>query len=57
MSIHFLKQSDLPASNFSRELVGDEEERHAFVDSGSDRLRQIDVHLSSRFETVWLDTK
>lgn len=24
MSIHFLKQADLPASNFSRELVGDE---------------------------------
>ena len=115
MSIHFLKQSDLPASNFSRELVGDKfggipacvifvdaepgrgpslhkhpyvelffvlegegtfsdgeaervvgpgdvvivppDEPHAFVNSGSDRLRQIDVHLSPRFETVWLGTK
>jgi mannose-6-phosphate isomerase-like protein (cupin superfamily) len=27
---------------------------HAFVNSGSGRLRQIDVHLSPRFETRWL---
>ena len=115
MSIQFLQQSELPASNFSRELVGDEfggipacvifvdaepgrgpslhrhpyaelffvlegegtfsdgeaervvrpgdvvvvppDEPHAFVNSGTDRLRQIDVHLSPRFDTVWLDTK
>lgn len=115
MSIHFLKQSDLPASNFSRELVGNEfggipacvifvdaepgrgpslhkhpyaelffvlegegtfsdgeservvgpgdvvivppDEPHAFVNTGTDRLRQIDVHLGPRFETVWLGTK
>jgi mannose-6-phosphate isomerase-like protein (cupin superfamily) len=112
MSILFLKQSELPASNFSRELVGDEvggipacvifvdaepgrgprlhkhpyaelffvlageatfsdgetervagpgevvvvppEQLHAFVNSGRERLRQIDVHLSGRFETDWL---
>jgi mannose-6-phosphate isomerase-like protein (cupin superfamily) len=28
---------------------------HAFVNSGEGRLRQIDVHLSSRFVTEWLD--
>lgn len=27
---------------------------HGFVNSGSDRLRQIDVHLSPRFVTEWL---
>ena len=27
---------------------------HGFVNSGAGRLRQIDVHLSSRFETRWL---
>ena len=112
MAIEFLRQSELPASNFSRELVGEEfggvpacvifvdaepgrgprlhkhpyaelffvlegegtfsdgnEERvagpgevvivppdqpHAFVNSGEGRLRQIDVHLSPRFETEWL---
>ena len=114
MAIRFLKQSDLPASNFSRELIGADHggvaasvifvdaepgrgprlhqhpyaelffvlegegtfsdgnhERvvgvgevvivppdtpHAFVNSGSERLRQIDVHLSPTFETDWLDT-
>jgi mannose-6-phosphate isomerase-like protein (cupin superfamily) len=29
---------------------------HAFVNTGSGRLRQIDVHLSPRFVTEWLDT-
>ena len=28
---------------------------HGFVNSGSGRLRQIDVHLNSRFVTEWLD--
>ena len=28
---------------------------HAFVNSGTGRLRQIDVHLASRFATEWLD--
>ena len=27
---------------------------HAFVNTGSGRLRQIDVHLSPRFVTEWL---
>jgi mannose-6-phosphate isomerase-like protein (cupin superfamily) len=27
---------------------------HGFVNSGTGRLRQIDVHLSERFETEWL---
>jgi len=30
---------------------------HAFVNSGTGRLRQIDVHLSSRFVTEWLENK
>jgi mannose-6-phosphate isomerase-like protein (cupin superfamily) len=28
---------------------------HAFVNSGAGRLRQIDVHLNSRFVTEWPD--
>ena len=28
---------------------------HAFVNSGTTALRQIDVHLNSRFVTEWLD--
>ncbi len=114
MGIRFLKQSELPASSFSRELIGADhggvaasvifvdaepgsgpclhrhpyselffvlegegtfsdgtQERvvgpgeivivppdtpHAFVNTGSERLRQIDVHLSATFETDWLDT-
>jgi mannose-6-phosphate isomerase-like protein (cupin superfamily) len=28
---------------------------HAFLNSGAGRLRQIDVHLNSRFVTEWLD--
>ncbi len=113
MSIVFLDQADLPKSNFSRELVGDDvggipasvifvdaepgegprlhkhayaelffvlegeatfsdgserrvvgpggvavvppSQPHAFVNSGSGRLRQIDVHLSGRFVTEWLE--
>ena len=27
---------------------------HAFVNSGSARLRQIDIHLSPRYATEWL---
>ena len=30
---------------------------HAFVNSGAGRLRQIDVHLSPRFATEWLDVE
>jgi mannose-6-phosphate isomerase-like protein (cupin superfamily) len=28
---------------------------HGFVNSGQRRLRQIDVHLSPRFQTEWLE--
>jgi mannose-6-phosphate isomerase-like protein (cupin superfamily) len=28
---------------------------HGFVNSGAGRLRQIDVHLNSRFVTEWLE--
>ena len=28
---------------------------HGFANSGSGRLRQIDVHLSPRFATEWLE--
>jgi mannose-6-phosphate isomerase-like protein (cupin superfamily) len=28
---------------------------HAFTNTGEGRLRQIDVHLSPRFETEWLE--
>lgn len=28
---------------------------HRFVNSGSSRLRQVDVHLSPRFVTEWLE--
>ena len=115
MGIQFLKQRELPASNFSRELVGadfgrvpacvifvdaepgrgpslhkhpyaelffvlegegtftdGENERtvgpgeivivppdtpHAFVNNGTERLRQIDVHLSATFQTDWLGSR
>jgi mannose-6-phosphate isomerase-like protein (cupin superfamily) len=115
MSIRFLKQSDLPASNFSRELIGADhggvgacvifvdaepgrgprlhkhpyaelffvlegegtfsdgtleqvvgpgevvivppDTPHAFVNSGTERLRQIDVHLNQTFETDWLESR
>jgi mannose-6-phosphate isomerase-like protein (cupin superfamily) len=30
------------------------DQAHAFVNSGTGRLRQIDVHLSPRFVTEWL---
>ncbi len=113
MSIQFLSLTDLPKSNFSRELLGDDhggvpasvifveaapgrgpslhkhpyaelffvlegegtfsdgtdsrvvgagevvivppEQPHAFVSSGEGPLRQIDVHLSGRFVTDWLE--
>lgn len=34
--------------------VIDARQAHAFVNSGEGRLRQIDIHLSPRFETEWL---
>ena len=31
------------------------EQPHAFVNAGPERLRQIDVYLSGRFATRWLE--
>jgi mannose-6-phosphate isomerase-like protein (cupin superfamily) len=28
---------------------------HKFVNSGEERLRQVDIHASDRFVTVWLE--
>jgi mannose-6-phosphate isomerase-like protein (cupin superfamily) len=35
--------------------VVDADQPHAFVNSGGENLRQIDVHLSPRFITEWLE--
>ena len=35
-------------------VVVDAQQPHAFVNSGSGPLRQIDIHLSPRFSTEWL---
>jgi len=36
-------------------VIASGDQPHAFVNSGAGRLRQIDVHLSPRFDTEWLD--
>jgi mannose-6-phosphate isomerase-like protein (cupin superfamily) len=38
-------------------LVAHANEPHAFVNSGTGRLRQIDIHLSPDFDTEWLDER
>lgn len=35
-------------------VIAEPNQPHAFVNSGEGRLRQIDIHLSARFETEWL---
>ena len=35
--------------------VVDAGQAHGFVNNGPGTLRQIDIHLSPRFETEWLD--
>ena len=35
-------------------LIVEPEEPHAFVNTGSETLRQIDIHLSADFSTEWL---
>lgn len=35
--------------------VVDAQQPHGFVNSGSGRLRQIDIHLSPSFTTEWLE--
>lgn len=37
--------------------VVDANQPHGFVNSGTDRLRQVDVHLSPEFVTEWLETQ
>lgn len=36
-------------------VIASADQPHAFLNSGAGRLRQIDIHLSPRFETEWLD--
>jgi mannose-6-phosphate isomerase-like protein (cupin superfamily) len=36
-------------------VIAEAGEPHAFVNSGTQPLRQIDIHLSARFHTEWLD--
>ena len=36
-------------------LIAHANEAHAFVNSGTGRLRQVDIHLSPTFETEWLE--
>jgi mannose-6-phosphate isomerase-like protein (cupin superfamily) len=36
-------------------VIAPPETPHAFVNSGTGRLRQIDIHVSPRFVTDWLD--
>ena len=36
-------------------VVAHANEPHAFVNSGTGPLRQIDIHVSPRFSTEWLD--
>lgn len=36
-------------------LVARPNQPHAFVNSGSGPLRQVDIHLSPTFNTEWLD--
>jgi len=36
-------------------VVVDAGQAHGFVNNGSGSLRQIDIHLSPRFETEWLE--
>ena len=36
-------------------LIAHANEAHAFINSGPDQLRQIDIHMSPTFETEWLE--
>ena len=36
-------------------VVAEPNEAHAFVNTGTTPLRQIDIHLSASFSTEWLD--
>lgn len=43
------------AVNAGEVAIVDAHQAHAFVNSGKGRLRQIDIHLSPRFDTEWLE--
>jgi quercetin dioxygenase-like cupin family protein len=36
-------------------VIAEHDQPHAFSNSGTGPLRQIDIHLSSRFETEWME--
>lgn len=36
-------------------VMAEPDQPHAFINSGTGPLRQIDIHLSPRFETEWLE--
>ena len=36
-------------------VVAEADEPHAFVNSGTGQLRQVDIHMSATFSTEWLD--
>jgi mannose-6-phosphate isomerase-like protein (cupin superfamily) len=38
-------------------LVAHAGQPHAFVNSGTGPLRQIDIHLSPSFSTEWLESR
>ena len=50
---HFLGR--LVAAGHGQMAVVDPQQPHAFVNSGAGILRQIDIHLSPRFVTEWLE--
>jgi mannose-6-phosphate isomerase-like protein (cupin superfamily) len=38
-------------------VIASEDQPHAFINTGSGRLRQIDIHLSPEFITEWLEPR
>jgi len=36
-------------------IIGPADTPHKFINSGEGRLRQVDIHLSKRFITKWLE--
>ena len=45
------------SSALEKVVIVPPETPHAFVNNGTERLRQIDVHLSATFETDWLGSR
>ena len=44
-----------PAASPGQILIAPANVPHKFVNTGDGPLRQLDIHLSARFETVWLE--